>query len=265
MPEFTTPHGVITYARRIPEDGQGRAETVVLLHNFMSTGRMAWGNIADDLVAAGYRVLLPDLPGHGQSVGYPSAFEHRVMAAQLAALVRAEGVRAPHLAGCSSGGMLALWMVHDRHIAPATLTLVSATYSVNPATTGVTTGLHPENFRAGRAWLDASARLHDIHQGDGYFDRVLLPAFRGLTPASAIDLGLAALHTMSMPAAVIHGDEDEVFPIEVARQMAGALPNGELTVVRGQSHALIFRQPWKVSELLRDFLARNPVEAAVRG
>jgi 3-oxoadipate enol-lactonase len=263
MPELATPTGVIFYEVLAPErsstePAESSAETVLLIHNFMSTGRTAWGTIAEQL-GGRYRVILPDLPGHGRSQGYPADFSHRAMAGQLAALLEAEGATTPHLAGCSAGGMMALWLVNDGLVRPATLTLVSTTYSVNPATTRVETSLRPEAFRAGRNWLEATAQLHDAQHGQGYFDRTLLPAFRRLTPETAIDLPLSALAEINAPACVIHGDEDEIFPVALARQLAEALPNSELHIVPGQSHALLFRQAWKVGELMQDFLVRHPV------
>jgi pimeloyl-ACP methyl ester carboxylesterase len=157
--------------------------------------------------------------------------------------------------------MMALWMVHDKRLIPSSLTLVSSTYSVNPATTGVVASLNPEDFRAGSSWLEATAKLHDPHQGDGYFDATLLPGFRKLTRTTAIDLDRTALAAMTMPTCVIHGEEDEILPVELARQLAAGLPNRELHLIPGQSHALIFRQPWKVSAILQAFLAKHPVAA----
>lgn len=260
--EFHTDHGVIVYEIVEPDPPTAPRGSVVLIHNFMSTARSAWGSVAGDLTAQGYRVLLPDLPGHGQSTGYPPDFSHRAMAHQLADLIDAVAFHRPHLAGCSAGGMIALWMVHDARLAPTTLTLVSTTYTVNPATSGITASLTPETFRAGRSWLEATARLHDPHQGEGYFDETLLPGFRQLTPETTIDLERAALAAITLPTCVIHGDEDEIFPAELAQQLAAGLPNSELHLVAGQGHALIFRQPWKVSAILQDFLARHPVAAA---
>jgi pimeloyl-ACP methyl ester carboxylesterase len=258
MPEFATGEpsgpGVIYYEELRPADPQG---DVLLLHNFMSTGRIAWGVVADEL-AKTYRVILPDLPGHGRSVGYPPGFDHRMMAAQIAALVQALGITSPHVAGASSGGMVAAWLVQDALLTPATLTLVSSTYSVNPATTGIAVDMDPASFRAARHWLTATAKLHDEHQGADYFDTVLLPGFRALTPATALDLPLAALHDWRLPVCLIHGAEDEIFPVALAEQMHAALPDNELHVVPDESHALILRRPRRVGDLLRAFLARHP-------
>ncbi len=261
MPEFVGHWGTLYYRDYGPDAapaGAAREQvpTVVLLHNFMSTGRMAWGAIADDL-RAGYRVIVPDLPGHGKSRGHPPGFEHRAMAVEIAALLTALGLTQIHLAGCSAGGMLAAWLLEDGLAHPATLTLVSSTYSVNPATTGIEPDLRPESFRAGATWLESTARLHDEYQGAGYFEGTLLPAFRALTPHTTLDLPLARLAQWTLPVCLIHGAEDEIFPAGLAQQMHAVLPDSELHLVPDQGHALLFRRTRVVGGLLRDFLTRR--------
>jgi pimeloyl-ACP methyl ester carboxylesterase len=252
MPTFKTATGAIYYEIYGPTDKQH--DTLVLLHNFMSTGRAAWGSMVSDL-AERYRVLLPDLPGHGRSVGYPAEFNYREMGRQLVELLRAEHATQGHLAGVSAGGMIAQWLVHDGLIHPKSLTLVSTTYSNNPATTGADGRVTPERFRAGKRWLEATARLHDPHHYEGYFDDVLLANFRLHTPQNTIDLELDDLRAWSMPVCIIHGAEDEFFPARIGEQMAGALANAELHLIPEQTHALIFRRPWAVKRILMDFLA----------
>jgi 3-oxoadipate enol-lactonase len=131
--KFVTSTGFLAY--EVLEAGvqPATAPSLVLLHNFMSTGRAAWGALLETLNQR-YRILLPDLPGHGRSCGSPSAFNHRQMAAQLADLLVCTGFAGAHLAGCSIGGMLAQLLVVAEQLRPATLLLVSTTYSLNPAT-----------------------------------------------------------------------------------------------------------------------------------
>ena len=255
MPEFETPAGPIYY-EIIGPDEPDAAGWVTLLHNFMSTGAAAWGPVVERL-AERWRVLLPDLPGHGRSVGHPPAFRHPEMARQLAGLMQATGADRGHLAGCSSGGMLAQLMLHQRLVQPATLTLVSTTYSVNPQTTGVTTSLDPKDFRASRNWVEGTARLHDPYRYDGYFEDVLLNGFRRLRLEDVIDLPLGALHEWTLPVCLIHGEDDEIFPVEIAKAMTAALPDVELHIAPDQTHALIFRQAWFVRDRLADFLERH--------
>lgn len=257
MPEFDGRWGRIYYRDLRPSASvHDDARTVVLLHNFMSSGRMAWGSVADDL-REDYLVILPDLPGHGRSLGHPPGFSHRKMAAEIAALLASQGIERPQLAGCSAGGMVAAWLIEDDLLAPATLTLVSSTYSVNPATTGIEADLRPEAFRAGSTWMKSTAQLHDEYQGAGYFQATLLPAFRALTPATSLDLPGERLAEWQMPVCLIHGEEDEIFPVELAEQMHAFLPDSELHRVSAQGHALIFRRSRVVGGTLRDFLARR--------
>ena len=151
--------------------------------------------------------------------------------------------------------MIAQLLVDKKLVSPASLTLVSTTYSVEAATTGVETSFSPEQFNAGQSWLEATARLHDPYRYTGYFDEVLLPGFWRLDGRSAIDLDLSSLRSWRLPVCIIHGDQDEIFPAGIAKRMSAALPAAELHLIAGQTHALIFRQPWKVSKIIARFSA----------
>lgn len=256
MPEFATATGALFYEvlEPAPQSASQAApvQTLTLLHNFVSTGRSAWGPLLEKL-SRRFRILLPDLPGHGRSMGYPPNFDYGVMAQQIAALMTVENALEGHLAGCSAGGMIAQQLVYQQLARPASLTLVSTTYSTAPAVTGQAQGLKPENFRAGRRWMEATAQLHDPYHYPGYYEEVLLAAFRRQTPEAAIDLPLSGFHTWLMPVCLIHGTNDEFFPPVIVERMATALPQAQLHLVADQPHALIFRQPWKVLELMEKF------------
>jgi pimeloyl-ACP methyl ester carboxylesterase len=256
MPEFTRPTGTIFYEELAPEAPRA---TVLLLHNFMSTGRTAWGSIAGEL-ASDYRVILPDLPGHGRSIGFPTGFDHRAMAQQIAALMESLDLFAPHVGGCSAGGTLAQWMVAEELLDVRSLTLISTSYSTSPETTGLAIDTRPEAYRAGDNWLEGTAKLHDPHQGDGYFAETLLPGYRALTPQHSIDLTLETLATWELPVCIIHGEEDEIFPVAVAKQMHDALPNSELHIIARQSHSLIFRKGRQVAQIMQAFLEKQSQE-----
>ncbi len=259
MAEFATDSGVIYYEVIEPQEPlepPGSALTLTLLHNFMSTGHAAWGPLLPQLRRR-MRLLLPDLPGHGRSLGHPHGFDHRLIAGQLSDLMHAEGAAGGHLAGCSSGGMLAQLLVQQQLVQPATLTLVSTTYSVDPQKTGSSHALLPEHFQAARNWMEATARLHDPHRYAGYYEQELLPAFRRLTPETAIDLPLEALRDFGMPMCIIQGKLDEFFPPAIPQAMAATAPHAELHLIERQTHALLFRQPWQVAKIMLEFLHQH--------
>lgn len=232
------------------------APSLTLLHNFMSSGRTAWGPMLDGL-SEHYRLIVPDLPGHGRSIGAPGDFDHALIAQQIAALMAHLGADRGHLAGTSSGGMVAQLIVHLGLARLRTLTLISTTHSTNPATTGNQASLSPEEFKASSRWLEATARLHDPYRNDGYFLEELLPGFRNLGQKLAIDLPVSALAAWRLPVCLIHGEEDEFFPPAIPERMAWTLPDAELHMIPGQSHSLAFRKPAAVERLLLDFLARR--------
>lgn len=252
MPEFATATGTIFYEVLEPETSIAAPQTLTLLHNFMSTGRSAWGPLLKRF-GQRFRILLPDLPGHGRSMGHPVNFDYGIIAEQLAALMAVEEAQQGHLAGCSAGGMIAQRLVHQQLAHPATLTLVSTTYSTAPRVTGYDQGLKPEAFRAGRRWMEATAQLHDPYHYPGYYEAVLLTEFRRLAPAATLDLPLDIFYSWQLPVCLIHGTNDEFFAPVIAEQMAAALPQAQLYLVPDQPHALIFRQPWKVLELMERF------------
>lgn len=256
MAQFVTNDGVIAFdLLEAQAPVHFPAPTLTLLHNFMSTGRAAWGALLPVLNQR-LRILLPDLPGHGRSVGHPVNYDHTLIAGQIADLMRSVGAESGHLAGCSSGGMIAQLLVHKRLVQPVTLCLISTTHSTDPQRSGASTSLIPEHFQAGRRWLEATALLHDPFQGQGYYARTLLPGFRKLTPELAIDLSLYALGDFDLPVCIIHGDHDEFFPSFIVRRMAAAMPSAELHLMAHQTHALIFRQPHKVAGVMDEFLQR---------
>lgn len=255
MPEFATSSGMIYYEVVECTTNTVQPATLTLLHNFMSTGRSAWGPLLETL-ARRFRILLPDLPGHGRSRGYPAGFHYRIVAEQLAALLAVENAHTGHLAGCSAGGMIAQLLVYHHLVQPASLTLVSTTYSMAPEVTAQAQSLKPENFRAGRRWMEATAQLHDPHHYPGYYESVLLAEFRRLGPAETIALPLESLQEWTMPVCLIHGETDEFFPPAIVERMAASLPNAELHLIPNQPHALIFRQPWKVAEFMNAFFNR---------
>ncbi|UFH51102.1 alpha/beta fold hydrolase [Pseudomonas sp. KNUC1026] len=83
------------------------ARCVVLLHGLTNSGR-AWAPQLPALTAAGYRVIVPDLLGHGASSPATQTFTPAEQASQLHALLHHIGVPQASVVGLSLGGMVAL-------------------------------------------------------------------------------------------------------------------------------------------------------------
>ena len=106
----------------------GAGDPLVWAHGFTSSGDLFCANV---LPALGdrYRVIVPDLRGHGRSTGAPATITLDRFADDLVALLDHLDIERAHFAG-HSGGASALLALGARRLARArTLTLVGAAHA----------------------------------------------------------------------------------------------------------------------------------------
>jgi pimeloyl-ACP methyl ester carboxylesterase len=63
------------------------------------------------------------------------------------------------------------------------------------------------------------------------------------------------LPAIATPALVVHGEEEEIFPLSMAAEMADLLPAARLVPVAGAGHTANCEQPEVVNEAIARFLA----------
>jgi pimeloyl-ACP methyl ester carboxylesterase len=64
------------------------------------------------------------------------------------------------------------------------------------------------------------------------------------------------LASIKVPTLVGVGDQDEITPVEVAREMAARIPGPRLKVFTGSGHMSPMEQPSQVAAAVTEFLAR---------
>lgn len=99
-------------------DDLGQGPVVVLCHG-LAAGALQWRADAEHFAAKGFRVLVPDLRGHGRS-GRPEPLDNRTMsfvrlAGDLLALLDHAEAGSVHWVGNSLGGILALHLLATGH------------------------------------------------------------------------------------------------------------------------------------------------------
>ena len=104
--------------------GASDAPPVLLLHGVTSAAR-TWWRVGPAVAAAGFRVVAPDLPGHGETGQWQGHYRFRDNAADLVAFARAAGLEPPdiRIVGHSWGAMTAAAMPAAGLI-PATVVLI---------------------------------------------------------------------------------------------------------------------------------------------
>jgi pimeloyl-ACP methyl ester carboxylesterase len=105
----------------------GDGVPLLCIHSAGQSG-VQWRELLRELPAHGYRVIVPDLPGHGRSDN-PRSGPIRDLgdyAAWLAELLRDLGADRPLIAGCSIGGKIALELAADPAVAPRGVVAMAA-------------------------------------------------------------------------------------------------------------------------------------------
>lgn len=249
----------------------GSGPPLVLLHGWSLAGA-AFAELAGLL--AGWRLLLPDLPGHGGS-SPPAAASLPALATDFAAWLGSE-VQAPvALGGWSLGGMVALELAARQDTPIDRLMLIGTSPRFTTSAdwphglpTGQVLALR-RNLR--QAFAATLAGFFELTFAPGEVDAARLREIRAFAvraaglpdpAAAAALLALLAeqdqrhlLPAIRCPALVLHGTLDRVTPVGAGRALAAALPQGRLQEFPGLGHAPFWTQPAAVSAAIREFCA----------
>src|SRR5258706_61013 len=105
----------------------GAGDPLVLAHGFTSVGE-GWADVLPALTEH-YRVIVPDLRGHGRSTGAPATIRVDRFGTDLAALLDHLGLERAHLVGHSGGGPGVLGLATPQPDRVPALTSVGATHT----------------------------------------------------------------------------------------------------------------------------------------
>lgn len=128
---YPAPDGTaLSYRDFGPRDG-----TPIVLCHGLAAGGSQFDADAAHFAALGYRVLVPDLRGHGQSgapaTGDPGGFSIPTLADDMSALLDHAGAAEVHWVGNSLGGIVALDLVGRRPERFKSLTLFGTAFALN--------------------------------------------------------------------------------------------------------------------------------------
>jgi pimeloyl-ACP methyl ester carboxylesterase len=256
--------------------------TVVLLHGgVIDCASLSWGGVLDRL-AEGRRVVAPDLAGYGESdrpaATYSTAWHVGVVESFLDDL----GLESPSVVGLSLGGGVGIGLAlrsPDRvdHLVPVDSYglgrelpggLLTWALSRVPQLNELSLALLARSERLTRASLggivvdpdavpdDVVAELHE---------RVGRPeagkAFRRWRRAEVSREGYRTDYTdrldgLSVPTLFVHGEADDLFPVEWARAAAERVPDARLETFEGVAHWPPREAPDRFVETVDAFLPR---------
>ncbi len=244
--------------------GAPEAEPVLLLHG-LGASREMW-RLQVDAWQSRYFLIVPDLPGHGDSPPLQAPISIAEMADQVAALVRHLNVASLHVVGLSMGGLVAQELVL-RHPAlvrdvvlvntfarlprPRTLrdrlrlwwrSLLLRVAPMRVYARQVARRMFPKPEQADlRAQAEALIARNDR--------RSVASAWRAILAFDTWD----RLPTVPVPTLVIHGEEDTTVPYVLCQQLAQRIPNARLKTIGNSGHATPLDAPNRFNQTVESF------------
>jgi pimeloyl-ACP methyl ester carboxylesterase len=233
----------------------GSGDPLILLH-----GGMCTAETFDDqtpALAEQYRVYLPERRAHGRTPDVPGPITYEIMAQDTIAFIEAVGIERAHLVGWSDGALVGLLVALWRPELVGKLVLMSQSMNwsgVRPQLAAflgrTTTEMVP--FQLKQAYEALSP------DGPDHLDAVLDKILRLWNTDPEVPL--EDLARVAAPTLVLVADDDVFLSIEHAALMQRALPDSQLAVVPGASHAVPMEKPDLVNRMILDFLATDQVE-----
>jgi len=218
-------------------DDRGDGEPLLLLHGGMGIGS-DWRHVFPS-DPAGYRVIVPDLRGHGRSTNPDRTFTFRQCADDVLALLEHLGLARVKAIGMSMGAKTLLHMATRQPTRLDAMVLVSATPYFPPALRVAAAQFTRESFdHLSEAERDALRQRH-VH-GDEQI-RLLYDMTRSFA-TSDDDMAFTPpqLGTVTARTLIVHGDRDPYYPIEMAIELFRGIPQSALWIVPFGAHGPIF-------------------------
>jgi 3-oxoadipate enol-lactonase len=259
MPYLDRPDGRLHYSL------EGDGPPLTLIHG-VGADLEAWDGVVASL-AGRYRVLRPDLRGHGRSVKGPGPYSLRMFADDLVALLDRVSFETTHLAGFSLGGLIAQKVAL---VAPGRLSSLSIISSVAGRTAeekhrvleraamlreeGALTHLanaverwftdefreaHPEVLE----WRRQKSLLNDPES--------YAAAYRVLAEGDLAD----RLHEIAVPTLAITGENDIGSTPRMSHLIAERVHNGRSVILPRLKHSVLLEAPERIAAELDGFIS----------
>ena len=233
MPDFDADGVRVHYRLFGPEDGP----PVLLLHGFASSGRVNWVSTGwtDFLAGQGFRVIVPDFPGHGRSekLYTPERYAAPAMAEDVRRLLDHLRISRAFVMGYSMGARVAAFLAaaHPDRVCALVLSgmagnLVHGVGGAEEIRRALLSA-DPAADPSIPAWAKGFRQFAERTGGD-------LQALAACIGASRVPLTPQALRRLAMPVLVVVGSEDTIAG-DPAPLMA-LLPEARLVILEGRNH-----------------------------
>jgi pimeloyl-ACP methyl ester carboxylesterase len=254
--------------KRIYYETHGSGDTLVLLHHGFA-GSYMWKELCPRFVEAGYRVVMYDRTGYGQSPPGPD-FEKFYLSQDFrdetledfAAVTTMLGLESFHIVGQCEGGVLGVDYAGSFPGRVLSLSVASTLCFSTMTMTEFNKAKFPKSFEE----LGAEIREKLLSWHGAEHAQLLYEMAR--THGGAYGLGKfdlrPCLPMVSCPTLVLYPDRSALFDVEQAVAFYRLLPKGELAVIPRCGHNTYDQRPDEYFEQVLRFLGRVQAEPNIR-
>jgi 3-oxoadipate enol-lactonase len=232
---------------------------VLFLHGIRGNRRNWAGQV--QFFSSRFKAAAWDARGYGDSQDYEGALQFEQFTGDVLRVAEHFKAAKLHLVGLSMGGRIARNVALRSPERVHSLVLISTSpgfdvlsldsvkrfvaerRDATPQSLRRLLGSKP-NHAAYQELLDSVSRIHEA-------------SYQKTLEASVAQDRAAPLEQISVPTLLIAGDDDTVYPPELAREMARRIPGAELVMFERTGHLANLEEPERFNKLVFDFLSRH--------
>jgi pimeloyl-ACP methyl ester carboxylesterase len=244
---------------------EGHGPVVLLLHGVGLT-RAVWREVIPGLVTQ-FRVIAPDLRGHGRSPNPPgSSFTFPELEGDVLRLLDAKGVDSAYVVGHSGGALLALRLALDHPERVRGLVMISGSAYTDTHTRSIAQRWN-ETYEKEGADAFGLRILKDLYYPDwieahlDFADQVREAVkHQDFGPATRWSLAMSKFDEKSrvpglkMPTLIVQAMDDQVVDASHGRILRQSIPGAQIRILPETGHMVPLERPKETVEAIASFV-----------
>jgi len=234
-------------------DEQGSGDPLLLMHGGLVTND-TWGAQLPAF-AERYHVYAPERRAHGHTPDVDGALSYDDMANDMIGFLETVVGGPAHLVGWSDGAIIGFLIGFRRPDLVRKLVAISG--NRNPKAMVPQAEAMAQEMTPDSPDMAMFKALYEAATPDGPDHwNVVVPKIVEMFTTQP-DITVEELGRISAPTLVVVGDDDMV-RFDHTAEIFASIPNAELAIVPGTSHALTLEKPELVNRIILDFLEKDP-------
>lgn len=241
-------------------DVHGNGDTIFFLHHGFGCSKI-WKNVYPRFVDEGYKVIVYDRRGYGQSepgndfMDFYVSDRYRPESVEEFRLIKENlGIGPCHLVGQCEGGVVGVDYAAKYPMEIKTLVVASTQCHSEVLMTELNLSRLVNNFKDLEAGLQAKMIEWHGESAEAYYNQ--FARFGGAYGVDYFDLR-PVLPMVGCPTLVLYPDRSSIFDVEQSISFYRHLPRGELAVFPKCGHNTYEQRPEEYVRTVLDFIKRN--------